>query len=160
VRSLGLHVHLVDRPFEQPLGWRAAREVWSRQLRWARLRRASFPWLFLPEIFLGSALSAVAVALAAAGYGLSVPMAVATLLAVWFAAETALAQCAGWHPSARSAMALLVRDLLLPVLWIGALLGDGFVWRGNEMTSGARRGRRNIAAKPATRPARQVSRPY
>jgi ceramide glucosyltransferase len=160
VRSLGLRVHLVDHPFEQPLGWRTAREVWSRQLRWARLRRASFPWLFLPEIFLGSAFSAVAVAVAASGYGLSAPTAVAALLAVWFAAETALAQCAGWHCSARSAMALLVRDLLLPVLWIGALLGDDFVWRGNEMTAAGKRDRRNAAAEPATRPARQVSGPY
>ena len=160
MRSLGLHVHLVDRPFEQPLGSRTAREVWSRQLRWARLRRASFRWLFLPEIFLGSALPAVAVALAAAGYGLSVPMAVATLLAVWFAAETALAQSAGWQRSARSALAFLVRDLLLPVLWIAALLGDDFVWRGNRMTSGGRRDPRDITADPAPRPAGQVSGPY
>jgi ceramide glucosyltransferase len=160
VRSLGLHVHLVDKPFEQPLGSRTAREVWSRQLRWARLRRASFPWLFLPEIFLGSALPVLAVAVAAAGYGLSVPTAVATLLAVWFAAEIALAQSAGWHPSGRSAMALLVRDLLLPMLWISTLLGDDFVWRGNDMTVGERRDRRNIATERATRPARQISGPY
>ena len=33
-------------------------------------------------------------------------------------------------------MALLVRDLLLPVLWLGALFGADFVWRGNEMTTG------------------------
>jgi ceramide glucosyltransferase len=162
VRGLGLHVHLVDKPFEQPLGSRTAREVWSRQLRWARLRRASFLWLFLPEIFLGSALPAVAAALAARGYGLSIPAAAAALavLAVWFAAETALAHCAGWHHSARSAMAFLVRDLLLPVLWIGALLGDDFVWRGNQMTSGGKRDRRIIAAEPATRPTPQVSGPY
>jgi cellulose synthase/poly-beta-1,6-N-acetylglucosamine synthase-like glycosyltransferase len=41
VRSAGLKVRLVDRPFPQPLGYRSAAEVWSRQLRWARLRRAS-----------------------------------------------------------------------------------------------------------------------
>jgi ceramide glucosyltransferase len=160
VRSLGLHVHLVDTPFEQPLGWRTATEVWARQLRWARLRRASFPWLFLPEIFLGSALPTLAVAVAASGYGLSVPAAVAMLLSIWFAAEIALAESAGWHRSLGLAVALLVRDLLLPVLWIGALLGTDFVWRGNEMTVGGPRRRRNIAAERATRPAPQVTGPY
>jgi ceramide glucosyltransferase len=154
VRSLGLRVHLVDSPFEQPLGWRTATEVWSRQLRWARLRRASFPWLFLPEIFLGSALPTLAVAVAASGYGLSVPTAVATFLVLWFAAEIALAEWAGWHRSLGLAAALPVRDLLLPVLWIGALLGTDFVWRGNEMTVGERQRQRNIAAEEATRPVR------
>ena len=42
VRDLGLRVRLVDAPFEQPLGYRSAGEVWARQLRWAQLRQASF----------------------------------------------------------------------------------------------------------------------
>jgi ceramide glucosyltransferase len=142
VHSLGLHVHLVDTPFEQPLGWRSARQVWSRQLRWARLRRASFPGLFLPEIFLGSVFPTLAAAVAASGYGLSVPLSVTLLWVTWFGAEGALAECAGWHRSLGLAVALLVRDLLLPALWIGALLGTDFVWRGNEMTADGRpRGR-------------------
>lgn len=160
VRSAGLRVHLVDNPFEQPLGWRTAREVWSRQLRWARLRRLSFAWLFLPEIFVGSALPLLAVAIAAAGYGLSVPAAIGVLLVTWFGAEMALAHCAGWHRSARLAMALVVRDLLLPALWIGALLGSGFVWRGNAMTAGGMRRRRRTAPEGAVRPAREVTGPY
>ena len=49
VRGSGLKVRLVDRPFVQPLGWRGAAEVWNRQVRWARLRRASFLPYFLPE---------------------------------------------------------------------------------------------------------------
>src|ERR1700745_2067014 len=42
VRDLGLRVRLVDAPFEQPLGYRSAGEVWARQLRWAKLRQGSF----------------------------------------------------------------------------------------------------------------------
>lgn len=61
VRAAGRRVRLVDRPFEQPLGFRSAAEVWARQLRWARLRRMSFPLLFLPEILLGSPRSGAAV---------------------------------------------------------------------------------------------------
>ena len=39
VRDAGLNVRLVDRPLAQPLGRHSAREVWNRQLRWARLRK-------------------------------------------------------------------------------------------------------------------------
>jgi ceramide glucosyltransferase len=144
VRAAGLKVHLVDRPFEQPLGWRSATQVWSRQLRWARLRRVSFRWLFLPEIFVGSALPAFAAAIAARCFGLSILAAVSTVLAGCVASEMALAAYAGWHRSWRMPFALLVRDLLLPALWIGALIGSDFVWRGNAMTAATTPGRQRI----------------
>ncbi len=50
VRGAGLKVRLIDQPLAQPLGRRSGAEVWHRQLRWARLRRASFLLYFLPEI--------------------------------------------------------------------------------------------------------------
>ena len=133
VRALGRRVHLVDNPFEQPLGRRGAAEVWARQLRWARLRRMSFPLLFLPEILLGGALPSLALALAASHYGVSVPGSIAALLVIWFAAEAALARRAGWQLSPLLPVALLVRDLVLPILWVAAWIGDDFVWRGTGM---------------------------
>src|SRR5262245_29319240 len=54
VRDLGLRVRLVDAPFEQPLGYRSAGEVWARQLRWAKLRQASFRKYYALEILSGS----------------------------------------------------------------------------------------------------------
>ncbi|MCZ4061422.1 ceramide glucosyltransferase [Pantoea sp. LMR881] len=53
VRRAGLKVRLPPQPFPQPIGHRPLCAVWSRQLRWARIRRDGFVWLFLPEIFLG-----------------------------------------------------------------------------------------------------------
>jgi ceramide glucosyltransferase len=91
---------------------------------------------------------------------LSVPLSIILLLVVWFGAERALAESAGWHRSLGMAAALLVRDLLLPALWIGALLRTDFVWRGNEMTAGGPHRRRNIAAEQATPPAAQLTGPY
>src|SRR5271170_1810131 len=70
VRGAGLKVRLVDRPLAQPLGHRSAAEVWNRQLRWARLRRASFFIYFLPEIFSGGVLPVIAVAILAHALGL------------------------------------------------------------------------------------------
>ena len=53
IRAAGLKVRLVREPFEQPLGRRSFSSVWKRQLRWARLRRSSFPLFFVPEVLAG-----------------------------------------------------------------------------------------------------------
>jgi ceramide glucosyltransferase len=139
VRALGRRVHLVDNPFDQPLGRRSAAEVWARQLRWARLRRMSFPLLFLPEILMGSMLPSLAMALAAAHSDVSVPGALAAMVVIWFGAEAALAWRAGWRLAPRMIVALFVRDLLLPILWVAAWIGDDFVWRGTGMRAQRRR---------------------
>src|SRR5436305_3815439 len=92
VRAEGLKVHLVDMPFEQPLGRRGAREVWARQLRWARLRRVSFPLLFFPEVLVGSALPTAALATALWAHGPAAAVSAMILLpALWLASEAALA---------------------------------------------------------------------
>lgn len=132
VRAAGLSVRLVDRPFPQPLGRRSAGEVWRRQLRWARLRRASFPLFFAPEILAGGTVPIVAAAALAASGTWSLGAA-AGFAALWYAAELATARLAGWPVPRRALAATLLRDLALPVLWIAALVGHGFVWRGTEM---------------------------
>jgi ceramide glucosyltransferase len=133
VEAQGLRVRLVDAPFGQPLGYRRAAEVWHRQLRWARLRRASFPRYFVPEIFSGGLPPIACCALAAMLTDMPVAATVAAFAGLWYAAECALARVAGWQLSRLSLLALLARDLLLPVLWIKSWLGSGFVWRGNAM---------------------------
>jgi len=133
VRDAGLKVRLVDRPFAQPLGYRSAAEVWRRQLRWARLRRASFLAYFLPEAVSGGVLPMVTLAAVAVALDLPPTLSVAGLGAVWYGSEMLLAAAAGWHLSPRYPLCCLARDLLLPVLFVNAMRGDDFVWRGNEM---------------------------
>jgi ceramide glucosyltransferase len=132
VRDLGLRVRLVDAPFEQPLGYRSAGEVWRRQLRWAKLRQASFRQYYALEILSGSLGPLTAAAYVVAALGLPLASVVA-FAATWYGAEAALARAAGWHLSLKSPAAWMLRDALLPLLWIGGWLGRGFVWRGNEM---------------------------
>jgi len=134
VRGLGLSVNLVDSPFEQPLGVRGFGDVWLRQARWARTRRKTFPLFYAPEILAGAALPAVAAAYAAIDLDVSVA---ATLLGValaWYVPEILLARALKWHVSGRMAFIFILRDLLLPILYIDAWCTDHFVWRGNEMT--------------------------
>lgn len=131
VRAAGKRVHLVASPFEQPLGHRKAREVWSRQLRWARLRRVTFPLFFAPEIGTGAVLPFLA---AFACTGGPAPAAVLLGLAgLWYGAEYALATKAGWYRSPRLILAFVVRDAVLPFMWSAAWMQSAIVWRGNAM---------------------------
>jgi ceramide glucosyltransferase len=133
IRAQGLNAHLVDRPFQQPLGRRRLRDVWSRQLRWARLRRATFPFFFAPEILTTSLLTFLAAAIAAPDFGVHPIVGVALMAAFWYGAEAVLAFAAGWPLSWRSPLAWLVRDALLPFLWARGWSGRNVVWRGNAM---------------------------
>jgi ceramide glucosyltransferase len=133
VRGAGLKVQLVDRPFPQPLGYRTAAEIWHRQVRWARLRRASFLAYFLPEAVAGGVLPMMALAVVAPAVGLPAAASVVSFGLLWYGGETLLAAIVGWHVSARYPLICLLRDALLPVLFVSALQGDDFVWRGNEM---------------------------
>jgi ceramide glucosyltransferase len=135
VRAAGLSVRLVDAPFAQPLGRRGAAEVWHRQLRWSRLRRACFPGYFAPEIFGGAILPALAAALVADAAALPVAGSLAVFCLMWYGAEMLLARIAGWQISPLYPLQGLLRDLMLPALWLGGWLGSEFVWRGNQMST-------------------------
>jgi len=137
VRAQGLAVHLVDAPFAQPLGRRGLREVWRRQTRWARLRRASFPQLFAPEIVAGALPPLLAAALVATAGGWPVGGSGGARAGRWYGAGMALAQAAGWHLSPLYPAVAALRDVLLPCLWLDALVGTDFVWRGNAMSIAA-----------------------
>jgi ceramide glucosyltransferase len=41
---------------------------------------------------------------------------------------------------ARSPLAWMARDLLLPVIWLNGMIGNAFVWRGNQMRTAESRG--------------------
>jgi len=130
VRRAGLKVRLPAQPFAQPIGHRSLDAVWSRQLRWARIRRDGFLGLFIPEIFMGflPALATVTWLTASGDLPLIAP---AVLFVLWFGAEWALAKALGWPHQMRDILAMCLRDILLPALWIGCWAGRGFSWRGN-----------------------------
>jgi ceramide glucosyltransferase len=139
MRAAGLRIRLVDAPFEQPLGYRAATEVWARQLRWARLRQASFKRYYALEALAGGFGPLIATAFIFGALGWPVGGVIA-LAAMWYGAEAALAHMAGWHLSMRSPLAWMLRDMLLPMVWMGGWLGRDFVWRGNQMRAVESRG--------------------
>jgi ceramide glucosyltransferase len=134
VRNAGMSVALVDRPFGQPLGPRTLRAIYQRQTRWARLRRASFPAMYAPEIFACSLLPILAGAYAARDFGFE-PWSVAILVAAAYHLPEAVVNWSlRWPTSLLSPFNYLLRDLLFPVIWIDGWLGDDFVWLGNSMS--------------------------
>jgi len=133
VRSAGLRVRLVDAPFDQPLGRRDAGEVWRRQVRWSRLRRASFKSYYTAEIITGGMLPLVAAGFVASALGAPVTGILVALAALWYGGETLLAVAAGWHVTWRSPLVFALRDALMPVLWVYGWTGNGYVWRGNHI---------------------------
>ena len=138
VRVAGLKVRVVSQPFAQPLGQRTAAEVWQRQVRWARVRRAGFPLLYAAEIFSAAALPFAT--LAGLAVGGVVPLAVALGYPVlWYGAEFVLARRAGWPSRLGDVAAWLVRDALIPAVWLVAFASRGFVWRGTDMHQDDRR---------------------
>jgi ceramide glucosyltransferase len=149
-RRLGREVHVVDRPFAQPLGRRRLADVWRRQLRWARLRRLSFPGFFCAELPAGGVLPCLlAVWLAREGV---LPWAgVVAMMLAWYGAEALLARAFGWPLRVRSPLFWLARDLLLPVLWARAWTVRGYEWRGNAVDVRPPPTSRTRSARAATR---------
>ncbi len=130
VREAGLKVRLVPQPFGQPVGRRSLTAVWQRQLRWSRIRRQGFPRLFRLEPLIGPVLPALVLAAVS-------PLLAAGHLALWYGAEWALARVMGWPRGLRDMTAWVLRDLLLPVLWLATFARSGFEWRGTAMGADA-----------------------
>lgn len=136
VRNTGRKVHLVCAPFEQPLGQRHAGEIWSRQTRWARLRRVTFPQYFAPEILTG-ALPPLLFALAAATMmDVNLAATAFAVLALMYVPELALAALNRWPVSLHTLPAMIARDMIMPVVWARSWIGSAVAWRGNVMTIG------------------------
>lgn len=129
VREQGMQVRLPARPFGQPVGRRELGAVWSRQLRWSRVRRAGFPGLFAFEILLGPWLPTLALA------ALAGPWSILVFLGLWYGAEWALTRAFGWPSRGIDMLAALLRDLALPALWLATWARRGFSWRGTEMAA-------------------------
>jgi ceramide glucosyltransferase len=133
VRARGLKVASSDVPVFQPLGQRTALELYHRQARWARLRRLTFPIAFLPEVLSGGVFPTAAVAILAVKAAVSVPLAIMGETLFWYGTELLFAVIVGWHVSWRTLPASVLRDILIPIIWLYAWIGQDFRWRGSSV---------------------------
>lgn len=133
VRRKGLRVRLTDRPFKQPVGPRRFSEVWHRHLRWAQLRRQSFPLHFAAEIMTTSLTPLAAAHVLAGELGLSRVGLCSVSLGLWLTVEGGMAVAAGWPLRLRFLPACLCRDVMIAVIWPIAWFRSRYRWRGNEI---------------------------
>jgi ceramide glucosyltransferase len=126
VRRRGLKVRYPRPLFEQALGARSFSAVWRRQLRWARLRRATFP---IPY-----ALECVTTLIPLMVLAWFYPFAAMGLVGLSYIGELCLARVMGWHSSVWSLPALIVRDILLLGIWVGGWFANRFQWGGHELS--------------------------
>ena len=131
MQAKGRRVRLAG-PFPQLIGPRNATQMWKRQVRWARLRRASFPQFFAPEILAGALPPLVTLFIGLHELGIASPLAAVLFLILWYAPELLLLRAAGWP---RSLAAILLRDLMLPIVFIAGCAGSSFEWHGNRMST-------------------------
>lgn len=127
VRTAGRHVRLTHLPFAQPIGRRDLHAVWGRQLRWSKVRRDGFATLFLAEPLNGALLPTLAATL---GVGPWAGVLVATL---FYGSELIFCRVMGWPVRPLSLVAMMLRDGMMPVLWLATFRGRGIVWRGTVM---------------------------
>ncbi|GEO82305.1 glycosyltransferase [Pararhodospirillum oryzae] len=138
VARLGLATRVMQGGVPQPLGRRALREVWGRQLRWAGCRRRMLPGVLVLEGLagMGPALACVGLGLAASpgvGGGLA-GVAVLMLGAAWVGAETVwLKRRSRGEGAPREALFMIAREILIPFLVATAWVEREVLWRGRIM---------------------------
>ncbi len=137
VARRGHRIALSSRPIDNITGAPSLRQVGSRYLRWAKIRRRISPAGFAGEILLNP-VSVAAVGLAA----LRSELALAALLAAWttsialgYLAERAAGVTRPWL--ARAGLTLLA-DFVAAAVWPVALVARTVSWRGNALVVGPR----------------------
>ena len=133
MQSKGRRIRLAG-PFPQLIGPRSLHQIWKRQVRWARLRRATFPLHYAAEILAGPLPPLLTLLLGASFMGMDkVGLAVAFLV-LWYLPEWGLSRVARWP---RLLPAMLMRDLMLPAVFIAGHAGHSFEWHGHHIGSPA-----------------------
>lgn len=138
VRSMGGALNVLAPPFTHPVGARSLRSFWSRHVRWARLRRVTFPTVFSLEIGCGMFPAILAFAMSSTLSSIPLPLTIIVASVLWYGAEYAFARSLGWRCNRWFVLACLVRDAFLPAFYVAAWVSARFEWRGHAMDSTAK----------------------
>ena len=133
VRSAGKRVRLVDRAFGQPLGVRSAAADLDAAAALGEAASRHLPRIFPPRGAFGRLCAARCGRLCGGGLGrVGCRRHRRARRRVVRQRSASGARCRLAHDRA-VAPRLGARDLMLPVLWVQAWLGNSFSWRGNDM---------------------------
>jgi ceramide glucosyltransferase len=135
----GLRTVLAVPTVDQDLGARRFADVWRRHLRWAVCRRVEEPMAFHAEPLVGLVAACLAAWFGADWLGISWALLLAAAIVLWPLAEMILAILKGWPVTAGMPFAIIVREMLMPVLWLAALLTREIAWGSTRIPVRRRR---------------------
>jgi ceramide glucosyltransferase len=133
IASLGLKLRLSDYVVLNVMGATGFRELWHREIRWARGIRTSCPWRYsgLWLTFATPLAGGLVASSGVSGYALGA-----------LAAAVLLRGCVAWRmpvhlgqPRSLASLAWLpVRDCLSALIWCAGLVGRRITWRGRAFS--------------------------
>lgn len=135
-QSLKLAVVLPDLNVDHPVGAPGWRQFWGRYARWARYRRLYLSWNIPVEAATSAAATAFLAIAAAPALHLHPAAAVAATLALRYAGEAALFLAKGWPLRIGDPLLWLLRDALLPAMWLRGYLDRPVHWKGAAFSVG------------------------
>lgn len=127
---LGLRTVFAGKEIRQVIGRRPFSEVWDRHLRWMVIRRIQAPLAFCGEPLVSGAFTALAGSVGAAVFGAPWWLMAAVTLGGWVSLDLGFFAAKGWGWSWTSPLAGLCREVLIPVMWLKALVDRKVTWAG------------------------------
>ena len=131
IARLGLRVHLSDYVVTSVLGRPSFRQLWDREVRWARCNRVSRP-LAYPGLLLTFSTPLALVLLLVGGFGPAGWLALGLSLSLRWLIAWQISGYTGDLGARRSILWLPVRDLLSALVWCAGGVGRTVVWRGER----------------------------
>ncbi len=114
VRAESGKLHVFAPAFIHPVGYRSMSAFWARHVRWARLRRSTFPFVFALEAGCGVFPALFAFLLSPTLAAAPLAVVVVGTVGLWHGAEFILARQLRWRSNWAFFPACLVRDAFLP----------------------------------------------
>lgn len=127
---LGLRTVFAAKEIRQLVGRRPFGEVWDRHRRWMLIRRIQAPLAFCGEPLVSGALTAFAGAVGATAFGQPWWLIFGATLVGWVLLDLAFYAAKGWGWCWMSPLAGLCREVLIPLMWLRALLDRRVTWAG------------------------------
>ena len=125
VRTKDKKIKLLQPLIPQVIGDRTFKQVWNRQMRWAFLRKNSFPFMFFLEFFVTLVPTLY---LAFLNWKLAI-----FLYMVGITSEYVIAKKMKWFCPWKLFVHIIVRDIMFTLLWGIAWFKSDVEWRGKDL---------------------------
>lgn len=122
ISATGLRTKVMSIPVQQPIGWTSFREVFNRNVRWSRMRKAHAPWIFMLEPLTYFTVCSMLCMFIMPWWSAVI------IQTLWTYIEIRMIRKVGGR---MSFLAYVVSEWLMLPIWFVSLLGNTVKWRGS-----------------------------